>query len=308
MPTAYRTALTGLLLLSVTFVSFGQTRKSRRPTSVGTVPQQQKSPQLECREFNHSYAITTKYDRFADETTTRLVIKPVEEQTSIADLYFYFTYPGQRFLKPPSVVTFTVEEYSSPSEGTSTSLVILTDKERLAGMMRSNYTHDPLVSGWLAERIISLRYPTFLQLASSQSAEMRIGSEEFRLSDEMLEAIRDFACHTNPNPVRSANNSIAGTWALQFAPQQGSPGAMLVLMIREAGGKYECTAGGEAIECSVTGNSFRTTQRNVPIKGQIVEANITGTLVGDSIRGKLTLTATDGTATTSLLTGTRMNP
>lgn len=203
MHTAYRTALTGLLLLSVAFVSFGQARnaKSRRPASTGAVTRQPKHPQPECRDFDHSYAITTKYDRFADETTVRLVMKPVEEQTSIADLYFYFTYPGQRLLKPPSVVKFIVEEYSSPSKGTFTNLVIITDKDRLAGTMRSNYTRDPIVNGWLAEHVISFPYRTFLQITYSLYAEMRVGSRELRLSGEMLEAISDFACHTNPSAV-----------------------------------------------------------------------------------------------------------
>jgi hypothetical protein len=325
MLTAHRTALTVLLILFVAVVSPAQTRggaRSRRPAPTGAVTRQPKQPQSECREFNHNYAITTKYDRFADETTVRLVMKPVEERTAIADLYFYFTYPGQRFLNPPSAVKFVVEEYSSPSKGTFTSLVILTNKDRLTGTMRTNYTRDPIVNGWLAEHVISFPYRNFLQLTRSESTEMRVGSSELRLSEDMLEAIRDFACHTNPHatfePASKSNQQsvqtqsaslLEGTWVLTVQAAQGLPQQVWTLTIEKSGGGYSAVTSspdgtGNFPKVIVEGNSFSASDSELK-DGQRVAVTLAGSVEANRMNGTLTVGIQNGASITLPFTGVR---
>jgi hypothetical protein len=151
------------------------------------------------REFKHKARIEVKYDRFEDETHVKLeptrVLGGFYEDVKMGASFFY---KGQKVSAPDYFyilfVTNTKEwRFLRDSQR---ELTALADGERLAlgTLDRDSHVRE---SGRVSEIMVKeIPYETFLKIVNAKKVEMKLGSYEFELKEELLEALRDLASRT----------------------------------------------------------------------------------------------------------------
>ena len=205
------------LILLFTFalspISISGQKRNASSSSNQSVKRKISTPKLvppPVREFNHPYKINVNYDRFKNLTTISLLIRVTESWTP--ELYFTFSYAGQTLKYAPSNIKFTVTtSRGSGNRMPTTDFVILTDINRIRGKMAKEVSFIAVNGGiTLVTNTASLNYATFLSLANAQEIEMQVGDEEFSLTEEQLEAVRDFASRTATNPQQAKTEKVEG--------------------------------------------------------------------------------------------------
>lgn len=147
------------------------------------------------RTFNHSYEITDKYDKFNDFTQVVLRL-PFGKGGYYGHGYisFYFTYIGNKLMHPPKSILFWYYETKRTYLGNTSTMIAFADNDKLIKHSSScNYSDGSKAC------LFEIPYKTFLLLTNSSKVEMQIGDKEFQLSQDELEAMKDFASRTNSN-------------------------------------------------------------------------------------------------------------
>ncbi len=167
------------------------------------------------RKFKYAGKIETTYDKSKDESIVffRLMrIKaletpkgPYEVQFSDEKLEFtsYFAHPGQKLITPHWITIGFLSATEDPQKYTDQKGTVKVDDQwinlgTMKVLSRTSYTRRgklPLVS---ETRELPIPYQQFLLMANAKKIKVRLGSVEFDLDKEHLEAIRDLAAHTVP--------------------------------------------------------------------------------------------------------------
>ena len=167
------------------------------------------------RKFKYDGKIETTYDGSKDRSMVffKLIpIKALEEPKGSDEVQFsderleltaYFAYPGQQLMTPQWVTIAFFSSTENPQKYTDHALDVKADGQwvhlgtlkvlsRVSGTRRGEL---PLVRETME---LPIPYQQFLLLANAKKLKVKLGSVEFDLEKEHLEAIRDLAAHTVP--------------------------------------------------------------------------------------------------------------
>lgn len=168
------------------------------------------------RKFQYDGKIETTYDEAKDRTLVFFKLMRIKSVEDVPETYslkqwsderleltMYFAYPGKKFQTPEWVTIGFLSSTERPQRYTDYALVAKADKQSIdLGTMKVlqtiNYARRgqlPLIRQTME---LAIPYQEFLRLANAKKVSMRIGSAEFDLEKELLEAIRDLAAHTLP--------------------------------------------------------------------------------------------------------------
>lgn len=198
----------GRLLIVVLVLAFSGIRNYQ-----GQEESQQTPPPK--RKFKYNGKIETTYDKSKDQSMVffkLMPIKSLEEPKGPGEVQFsderleltaYFAYPGQQLVTPQWVTIAFLSTTESPQKYTDHGMEVKADAQRirlgtlkvLSTINTSRRGKLPLISETME---LPIPYPQFLLLASAKKLKMRLGTVEFDLEKEHLEAIRDLAAHTVP--------------------------------------------------------------------------------------------------------------
>ena len=155
-------------------------------------------------KYKHDKKIESSYDKFKDQTTVSVkYLSPLPALSPVRlDIVAAFLYPGKTVTKPSIVALWFQSSSKNWQFLQQRQLLVIADGERIdlgeaervdskvnssrAGRYSSGVSVSELVG-----KMVSLE--TFLKIAKAKSVEMRLGSVEFKLADDHLEALRDFA-------------------------------------------------------------------------------------------------------------------
>jgi hypothetical protein len=167
------------------------------------------------RKFKYNGKIETTYDKVKDRSLVFFKIIPIkalEEPKGPYEVQFseerleitsYFGYPGEVLITPQWVTLAFWSATENPQKYTDNKLSVKVDGQWVElGTMKilntTNYARRgkyPLIQ---ESRELPIPYQQFLRLANAKKIKVKLGSEEFDLEKEHLEAIRDLAAHTVP--------------------------------------------------------------------------------------------------------------
>lgn len=171
------------------------------------------------RTFNHNEKIEFDYDRFKNETNAFLFITLKDDESSKyykpLSLRLSFSFPGKTLVRHPESIFFSVDrEFSfqaldyNERFNNPTDLIALADADRLVIPMTTSRKDHSAYKYWTDSAYTTLSYNDFLILANSKKVEFQLENIELQLTENQLEALRDFASRAIPKsstPI-SANN------------------------------------------------------------------------------------------------------
>jgi hypothetical protein len=196
-----------VFLLSVSF-TYAQkkktTQKKQTVTTTRKVTDARLTPPAN-RKFNHSFELSSDYDRFENSTKVQLRI-PIN---SMESMYLYFGFNGERIKQSPKQIVFQYFGDSRKFFLPVKDFVVLTDRDRF----RIKIIQLPELDNGKIPFAAVIDYPTFLRIANGETVEMKIGETELTFDEQSLEALKDFASRTNPNANR--DSEITETRALE---------------------------------------------------------------------------------------------
>ena len=148
-----------------------------------------------------SPGVFTEYDRFKDETTvgvsTTLESYTVEIPSAKMQEFILmaaaFTHPGQRRIVTPKTVRLAFQSQARGwrfSEGAELRGII---DGAIINFGRMSYSRQDLGAGRVEVLRLDIPVPTFLKLARSKTAELRIGNKELRLGPPHLATLAALA-------------------------------------------------------------------------------------------------------------------
>jgi hypothetical protein len=161
-------------------------------------------------KYKHNKKIESEYDKFRDETTVRLTYLSPLPSIGPVRLYIIpsFHYPG-KIVKTPEFVVFWFQSSSSDWQFLhDRELLAIVDGERidLGEALRVEGTVNSSRSGRYSSSVsvsemLGLKIPleTFLRIIKAKVVEMRLGNVGFKLADDHLEALKDFASRMSPD-------------------------------------------------------------------------------------------------------------
>ena len=167
------------------------------------------------RKFKYDGKIETTYDKSKDRSMVffkLMPIKALEDPKGPNEVQFseerleltaYFAYPGQRLVTPQWVTIAFLFTTENPQKYTDHVMEVKADDQKvrlgtLKVLSRINAARRgklPLISETME---LPIPYQQFLLLANAKKLKMRLGSVEFDLEKQHLEAIRDLAANTVP--------------------------------------------------------------------------------------------------------------
>lgn len=167
------------------------------------------------RKFKYEGKIETTYDKENDRTLVFFKLIPIKALETPKENYdvqwsderlelsAYFAYQGQTFATPIWVTISFLSSTENPQKYQDHLLTAKADNERLTlGKMKILRTvsqtrrgEQPLIKQAME---LPISYQDFLRLANAKKVKFKLGSTEFELEKEVLEAIRDLAAHTVP--------------------------------------------------------------------------------------------------------------
>jgi hypothetical protein len=153
------------------------------------------------RTFHHSLTIKTHYDRFKDQTLIDTDYDPYPRTFPSMHIRAFFGFTGRTLTTTPETVFFEIMSASDEAKfaGEPPDLTALVDGQRmpLGKMYRSNF--EVSEAGAVYEYLVTtLKTPDFFKLVNARSLEMQVGFDEFKFTDDQLEALRDLASRMAP--------------------------------------------------------------------------------------------------------------
>jgi hypothetical protein len=153
------------------------------------------------RIFHHSLTIKTHYDRFKDQTLIDTDYDPYPHTFPSMHIRAFFGFNGRTLTTTPDTLFFEIMSASDEAKfaGEPPQLTALVDGQRmsLGNMYRSNF--EVSEAGAVYEYLVTtLKTQDFFKLVNSRSVEMQVGIDEFKLTENQLEALRDLASRMAP--------------------------------------------------------------------------------------------------------------
>ena len=193
-------------MLSVSYMS-AQGKQTTKKTPTPTV-RKVGDPRLippAIRKFNHSFELTSTYDKFKDITQVQLRI-PIN---SVESMYYWFSFTGEKILTPPKAIIFQYFGNSKKFDLPVNETIVLTDRDRF----HIKLIQLPELDNGKIPFAGSIDYSTFLLIANGVTIAMQIGQTELDFDEQSLEALKDFASRTDPKANRNAE--IASNKAIE---------------------------------------------------------------------------------------------
>ena len=145
--------------------------------------------------------VFTEYDRFTDKTTVGVSVMlenytveiPSAKMQEFILMAAAFTHPGQRRSLRPTTIRLAFQSQARAwrfSEGAELRGII--DGERI-NFGQMNYSRQDLGAGRVEILRLDIPVATFLKLARSQTAELRIGNKELRVGPQHLATLAALA-------------------------------------------------------------------------------------------------------------------
>ena len=150
----------------------------------------------EKRSFKHGVKIFQDYVALADQTLVKSQnIRVMRDKTGPIQMSAEFTSPGQRIVRPASVLLEFISSAKSQRYEPSTILTLVVDGEEIS----FNTTNRVLFiyrGGFVETMVTPLPYNTFLRVANSRAVHVKLGPTEFTLDEKAMEVLRDVASRT----------------------------------------------------------------------------------------------------------------
>ncbi len=163
----------------------------------------------------HKTKVGTKYDAHKNETEVRVgpldLWKPPQHNGAgdmnfeKVELFVSFSYPGKKIVTPATVnlVAVSYSQWGPQLEkrpGISISTdsgvhnlgdleLVSSDRQRVTTRAAPPYTQDILTTEVVRK---SIPFAEFAQISESKKAEIKLGDRKFKITDENLEAFRNF--------------------------------------------------------------------------------------------------------------------
>ena len=140
--------------------------------------------------------VLTSYDKSKDKTTVRLAplkISDGKAQYQSVHIAPSFSYPGQT-LKRPEIIDFEVKTVTTKLK-VDLYVVFLVDGETIFLSSNRWGVRRPVAGKrWVGERLVfRMPYETLVKIATAKTVEIKMDGVRFPLSEDGLEAIREFA-------------------------------------------------------------------------------------------------------------------
>lgn len=174
-----------LLLSCTTLVTFGQKRACPKPPP---------SP------YKHDALITTTYDKVADKMRTTLEHPRIlGKEGDRVYLSASFTHEDPRRPVRPSIEITLIAVSVKPRYEKAHDLTILTDGKRWMPAGAAQYRAQTNSSGSVFEATkVTLTYDDLLGIIKAKIVEARLGLDNFQLSENHLESLRELASLITP--------------------------------------------------------------------------------------------------------------
>jgi hypothetical protein len=148
-------------------------------------------------QFKHTYEITEVFDRFTSKTVVSLAPKQAELRRGPNNISAFFSYVGTTPTVPSSVLLGLVQVADTWEYLRCYSLTWLLDGRNTLNP-KTEHTGE-VGSGFVVEGIASsVAIDDFLQILRAKKVEGKLCNTEFALSNEQMEALRDFASRMRP--------------------------------------------------------------------------------------------------------------
>lgn len=143
--------------------------------------------------FNHNADITTEFDRFTNVTTVKLSPMPTSDGIEMSAFFV----PGDS-----GVVLHVISQSETWRFLQHHPIVILADNKQVVSETLRHDGHVIIGGGGVLEQMfVTLPYSTFVQMVNADKLEMRLSSNELKITDDHLQALRDLATrYANPHP------------------------------------------------------------------------------------------------------------
>ena len=152
------------------------------------------------REFNHppfsrdlsaNYYLEEKYDKYKDFSSVNMILKLNQLKADLS-IGAYFIYTGKTLTTPTQIVLRFVSKSKDWEYLRNSILDFLVDGNRIrVGEMKRDGT---VGSGYVLEFLtIKIPVETFLEIINGTNVEGKLFTTEFKLTEQQLEAFRDFA-------------------------------------------------------------------------------------------------------------------
>lgn len=157
------------------------------------------------RHYNHSVKITTDYDRFKDATTIQQepinLTEPGTLQVHTLQLSTIFRYKGQSFTMPSEIALLFVSRSPGWKFLDSRHLRVIAGEKRFDFGEATRVKSEVLGARDVLEMLlVMVPLPDYLAMVAAEKIEMQLGTLEFMVSGECLEAMTDLASRLRAEP------------------------------------------------------------------------------------------------------------
>ena len=142
-------------------------------------------------DFNSEFRFETKYDKFENSTLVSINVKLTQLNSDLT-IGSFFIYQGEKLVTPKTVTLRFVSSSSDWEYLHNSNIVFLVDGKRIdLGEMKRN---GRVGNGYVLE-FLSLTLPTntLLEIINGKVVEAKLFTTTFKLTEEQLEAFRDYA-------------------------------------------------------------------------------------------------------------------
>ncbi len=142
-------------------------------------------------------AVSVDYDRFRNETTESVTVKPrLADGDELPRLFVdaRFTYRGRKLRAAPRMFFFSLKWIGPSRFEAENSFIALVDGQRvrLGDMTRYDRRGNYEALG------VDIPYRTFVRIVGAKKVEMQVGSVEFEFTEGVMKELRELAARAKP--------------------------------------------------------------------------------------------------------------
>ena len=149
------------------------------------------------RTFKHNQNVEEKYDKFKDKTSVTLKLRLLGDITNGLEVVLTETFAGQKPVTPTNFPVMFMATNKDLKYYLSHGLIFLVDGERIK-FDDVKYTKLTYQGYFIEVMILAVPFNTLKKIVAAKKVEAQLGSTEFALSDDYLEAMRDFVSRVSP--------------------------------------------------------------------------------------------------------------
>jgi hypothetical protein len=180
---------TTILFVAVLLVANSALAQTAQPSS----PNKEETK----RSFKHNQNVEQKYDKFKDTTNVTLKLRLLGDIADGLEVVVSHTFDGQKPITPTSIPVMFMATNKDLKYALSHGLIFLADGERIK-FEDVKYNRLTVRDRFIEVMILTIPFNTLKKILAAKAVEAQLGKTEFVLSDEYLEALRDFASRVSP--------------------------------------------------------------------------------------------------------------